>query len=217
MLEELENNKDVETCFTCFRCVVHTINLGIGSVLKNPKFSKLLSEIRTQIKRLKSVIFAPIFKLNKVKTPKVDCVTRWGSAYTMVESFVNLQCIADQLKVMDKSLKLTNELFNFGKMFCTGFEPVQKLMKNLQQQQLTAGDFFKYYWVVARNELKILEQSNDLAKSLLSALEARKLHLFGNHAFKAALYLDPRFNFKTAIYLTPEDKKDAVVSLFKNF
>lgn len=113
---------------------------------------------------------------------------------------------------VDPSYTVDNVLWRFCSKTVQAFIPINKLLKNLQREQLTIGDMYRFYWIDARIELQKVTD-NDLATALLKGLSERKNQLFENKTFIAGLFMDPRFNFKDSPYLTTEQKQTAVVSI----
>lgn len=63
-------------------------------------------------------------------------------------------------------------------------------------------------------ELTELETFNEFAKILLEQITKRQKDLFNNMAFCAAIFMDPRFNFRGSSYLSQEKKNLAKVIIY---
>lgn len=213
--EELINNISSEqfgTCIDVLRCGAHTVNLALKDAMKQSSCEPKLTQIRSHVKKSKHVIFRPIFKMHGIPVPVLDCETRWGSAIDMVESFLKIEPIENELKKVEPSYTVDDSLWSFCKTFAQAFQPIKKLLKNLQREDLTIGDLYRYYWIDTRIELKKM-QENNLAVALLQNLGERKNRLFQNKIFLAGLFVDPRFNFKDSPYMSTQQKQIAVVSI----
>ena len=73
---------------------------------------------------------------------------------------------------------------------------------------MTLGDAYKAWW---QCRLDTSVMTNNLSNQLAAAMKAREMRLFENNPFKAALFLDPRFQ----VLLSSEEKKSAKEYLLK--
>lgn len=194
------------------RCSAHTVNLAIKDAVKRLNCEAELKLIRALVRKTKAVVFRPIFKLNSIPLPVLDCDTRWGTTATMLESVICLLELEPELHAVDRSFIVDRNLIDFAKMYSEAFKPITVLLKNLQKPQLTVGDMFNYYWIETRRALNSIAKENRVAAALLVALKERKDKLFENNAFVAGLFMDPRFNFLNTPYFTTAQKQQAIVS-----
>lgn len=103
--------------------------------------------------------------------------------------------------------------WTFIDQFCTAFEPMFILTIKLQKTHVPLSQFYTD-WLICQAHLNAIGGSgNKLAKKLLSAMETRIIKLRNNAAFKACLYIDPRFNFLGSGRLSADDKNEAQVHL----
>jgi hypothetical protein len=79
---------------------------------------------------------------------------------------------------------------------------------------LNSGDFFKY-WLQCKMEVRKIS-NNPYSIKILESMEIRQKQLFDNDAVRAALYLDPRFNFAGSSILQPSDVELAQVRYDNN-
>lgn len=84
------------------------------------------------------------------------------------------------------------------------------LTTRLQKNHVPLSQFY-IEWLTCMAKLKVLK-NNSLANKLLKAMESRLLKLSTNMAFKACLYLDPRFNYLGSKRISSEDKEAVQVS-----
>lgn len=97
--------------------------------------------------------------------------------------------------------------------------PVEKLTRQIQLEQYTAGDFMRDYTVCVG---KIREMQEDFTichrkpEELLAAFKNREKLFMENINFLSALYMDARFNNRISSrrYFTPECKAACIVSVF---
>lgn len=71
------------------------------------------------------------------------------------------------------------------------------------------GDFY-FVWLTCCLELEDVD--SPLARNILQAMEKRKSKLFDNNAFLAAIYLDPRINYRGSELITQEQRATAKVN-----
>lgn len=79
----------------------------------------------------------------------------------------------------------------------------------MQAKHVSLSDFY-VHWLNTVMQVGLLTNSN-LAKSLVLSLTERLKPLQNNMAFKAALLVDPRFNYLNSKTLSPEDKEQTRV------
>jgi hypothetical protein len=56
--------------------------------------------------------------------------------------------------------------------------------------------------------------NNELATAVLDDMVRRENVLYENDAFKSAIYMDPRINYKNSKIITNEFRSEAIVSTF---
>lgn len=100
------------------------------------------------------------------------------------------------------------------KNFVSAFEPVYKLTKSLQGKHVPLSEFYMQ-WLQATFTVES-QKNNPLTVPLVQALKNRLQKLLENMAFKAALYLDPRFNFPGSTIFDPSEKKAIQVIPYRN-
>lgn len=109
---------------------------------------------------------------------------------------------------------IEDELWNFIDDFVPSFQSVFICTKTPQEAQLTFGDFICSWMELKMN---LAKRKTDLSEKMLKAMEVRQKKLLDNDICRAALFLDPRFNFfeSNSIYLSSEGKKQAEEYLLK--
>lgn len=83
----------------------------------------------------------------------------------------------------------------------------------MQAQHVSLSEFY-VLWLRTVMEVKMV--TNQLAQALVPALTARLQPLMTNPAFKAALLIDPRFNYLNSKVMSAEDKEDTKVYTVKS-
>lgn len=180
-------------------CITHNIQLAAYDVLK--ELQTELLKCRGVVKKIRTSISSSEVE---IEMPHIDNATDWYSTYKMLKSLWNIK---DYVCTMDLA---TN--WDFIKDFVAAFDPLVKCTEQLQNDQYTAGDFYRD-WFSCELELEDLFANTQYAKLLHKAMQDKRILLFENIAFISALYLDPRFNFINSMMLSEEQKNKAVVSI----
>lgn len=94
------------------------------------------------------------------------------------------------------------------KDFVEAFAPVHKLTNDLQLKHVPLSDFYME-WLQAIRSVES-NKDNPLCSSLSQALKNRLKKLQENELFRAALLLDPRFNFPGSNVFSSADEKESV-------
>lgn len=185
---------------TPVRCAAHTFQLAIRDVLVITDFAPMIVKIRKTVKVLKSIKFKPFFTRTKLTKPVLDCETRWGSTYLMIEYFDSKK---EELAELHDEMQFGLLEWKFIEFFIASFKPLFILTKRLQSESLTMGDLFKSY-LESILRIKALSNENLFKIPLLEAMEKRKTKLFDNDAFLCGIYFDPRFSYKGTTFFPPD-------------
>lgn len=188
------------------RCAAHTIQLSVHDVLKY--YSEQLNKIREIVKKLRNNPYKNSFTLNGARKPFLDVITRWNSTYNMILCLNSQRQFITDL-INRECFEISEELWQFIDQFVLTFKPVYTATIKLQQEQLIMGDFFKI-WLECKIELESL--NNELSRKIVDSMLKRKVKLFDNNAFLAAVYMDPRLNYFGSDLLSESDKCKATVS-----
>ena len=192
------------------RCAAHDVQLSVSDVFKDQNLQKQLTKVRDLVKILRKLPYVSHFREKGRKKPFLDNDTRWGSKYRMVE------CIGSQMDHIRSLLsdelneRFDDEFWNFVSDFIESVKPVFILTKRIQEQNLTCGDFYLYWYECV---LHLTELKTPLADQLVIALDQRKHMWFKNKAFLAALYVDVRLNCFNPPILSQDEKEVAMVSI----
>lgn len=194
------------------RCSAHTLNLAVQDVLKMPNVKDKIELIRSKIKKLRTPSFKNIISLHKMSLPTIDVPTRWNSTYMMVDSLCKHKSFYTTLLESNEMVQIPPVEWQFLEDFLNGFKPVFVATKECQEQDIIIGDFLKV-WLKCQMKLENEKSTNIYAAYLFESLGKRKEMIFGNIAFVAGIYMDPRFNFNGSTFLTEEQKTNARVSI----
>lgn len=185
---------------TPIRCAAHTFQLAIRDVLKKGNFTETINSIRSVVKKLRSVKYKSFFTVNKIPRPGLDCDTRWGSTYLMINTFFVRK---SQYAVIENEIGLDDAIWRFIEQFEPSFKIMFMLTKKLQAENLIMGDLFLLY-LETTIKLKAISDENPFKQMLLDAIEKRKLQLFENDAFRCGMFFDPRFTYKGSSFFPSE-------------
>lgn len=111
-----------------------------------------------------------------------------------------------------KDIQISDELWGFFEEFNVSFQPVHVCTMELQTKALSIGDFI-ISWM--KLKMNLTDIHSDMAKQILDIMEKRQAKLVESVVVKAALYIDPRFNFakSDSPYLSEQGKNEAEVSM----
>lgn len=194
------------------RCAAHTFQLAIHDVLKQDIFKTKIDIIRAAVKQLKTTKYKQIFSIAKIKRPSIDVVTRWGSTFEMVDSFVQNKATYREIET---NLNISDVEWEFCDTFLVALKPLHILTKKLQEEDMVMGDLFKYY-IEFKIQLEKLPVENIFKNKLLSACEKRTEKLFENIGFACGLFIDPRFNYRNSTFFPANKIESTMVWFFKN-
>ncbi|XP_062534674.1 zinc finger BED domain-containing protein 4-like [Armigeres subalbatus] len=189
------------------RCAAHTVQLAVWDVLKH--YKGRLAKINQVCIKMRHKEFQQLFHIHKYPVPPKVVETRWNIWHILLKYLLNLResPFLSILEKTDDSLDLSRQ-WKFIEKFCSAFEPVFVLTLKLQKDHVSLSQFYAD-WLVCQAEIDGIKQENSLASKLLKCMQIRIKKLSSTKAFKASLYLDPRFNFVGSKRLSPADKKEA--------
>lgn len=100
--------------------------------------------------------------------------------------------------------------WEFIENFVEAFHPVYDCTISMQDKHVGLSDFYMQ-WINATRKVNVVQ--NHMAKLLCETLTERLENLKQNMPFRAAILLDPRFNFLNSSVFTAEEKEDIRVSI----
>ncbi|XP_062554450.1 uncharacterized protein LOC134219662 [Armigeres subalbatus] len=206
----LVNDDDSEepVILDSIRCGAHTAQLVAYDVIK--LHNKRLGQINKICQKMHHKTSRELFVLHKIALPPKVNETRWGVWFIVLRYLQVLRSkpFLATLQNHDSTLDLSQH-WKFIDRFCEAFEPIYVLTLKLQKDHVPLSDFYAD-WLVCQAKLNaIKKQGNTLAAKLHTSMQKRVEKLRSSMAFKASLYLDPRFNFAGSARLTPEEKREA--------
>jgi len=162
------------------RCVAHTLQLAVIDSLKGSTVEKLLNKVRILVKKLRNQTYLYLIKKEKLKSPVLDCLTRWHSTLDMLERVQYLKPFISNMSANDSKLnKLCMSNFEWQQVdaLCKALLPAKICTKKLQSEQLTLTDFYGV-WLTCKIQTQSLNTnfSNNLAQCLI----IREQHIMNN-------------------------------------
>ena len=161
------NCRDNYNLLTSVRCAAHTLQLAIYDMVKENFNSKKLSEIRFICKKLRTTNMLVIINAMKLKKQKIDCATRWNSAFDMVERFMEYKNFCNEMETTYPFLKVCLETWKFAEKFVEILRPLKVATLKLQSEQLLIGDFYGL-WLEIKLGLEQNESVSNIKSSLLN-------------------------------------------------
>lgn len=99
---------DDNNIFTAIRCGYHTLQLAVTDSLAMTKnIKETLSSASKLAKKLRTPSIRKIFKSHKLKGAILECVTRWGSTYDMLERLLELKDFCQEFETGFEVLRLS--------------------------------------------------------------------------------------------------------------
>uniref|UniRef100_A0A0A1WM76 Zinc finger BED domain-containing protein 4 n=1 Tax=Zeugodacus cucurbitae TaxID=28588 RepID=A0A0A1WM76_ZEUCU len=190
------------------QCAAQIAQLCALDVTKNTVIREYLFQCRNLTKYIlePSNGYRDLFELRNFTLPQLDCPTRWGSTYNMIDQLNKAKSILSLIETVennsqDEHIVVNKLLWDFMDSYVTIMAPLQKTIMQFQQEQLHYGNFYALWLVCKLSTNQIVTTSNSskdsiiytIGEMLIASMEARTKQLGSNVGFDASLYLDPRF------------------------
>lgn len=171
-------------------------------------YGQQIEETRNLVNSVRSDQIKLLFKANHIAIPPIDVPKRWNSTFLMVKSITDNKEFYKTLE----DIQISDELWDFIDELNVSFQPVHVFTMELQTKAFSIGDFI-ISWIKLKMNLTDIQSA--MAKQILDIMEKRQVKLVENVVVKAALYIDPRFNFakSNSPYLSEQGKNEAEVSM----
>ncbi|XP_050338888.1 zinc finger BED domain-containing protein 4-like [Bactrocera neohumeralis] len=203
------------------RCAAHTAQLVAIDVTKSLDILKSLLNCRNLTKYIKKTSngYREIFELKKLKMPQLDCPTRWGSTFSMLENLIEAKDILSKIesirnKTPEENFDIDSSFWEFIETYFKVFSPLQKTIKKFQEEQLHYSNFYAQWLKLKISTEKIVRESSQqltktIGNQIISSIEKRTEILLKNKFVISCLFLDPRFQH----ILSLQQKNDAIIHL----
>lgn len=173
------------------RCVAHTLQLAVIDSLKGSTVEKLLNKVRILVKKLRNQTYLYLIKKEKLKSPVLDCLTRWHSTLDMLERVQYLKPFILNMSANDSKLnKLCMSNFEWQQVdaLCKALIPAKICTKKLQSEQLTLTDFYGAWLTCKIQTFQTQSLNTNFSNNLAQCLIIREQHIM-NTKFYYALYI----------------------------
>lgn len=225
VLDEIYDDKDINCGeITICRCAAHTVQLVAVDVIKDTNVKEFILQCRNFAKFLRKPAngFRYLFDINKVRIPQIDCPTRWGSTFKMINDLKNAKPFIEH---QEFTRNTTSEYFfdineTFWKTvddFLLLFAPINSILLKYQEETLNYSDFYAN-WLRCKLQIQQIVANCEgesfiktLGQLTLQFIEKRSVLLFKNDILISCLYFDPRFQHTLNF-----SQKERAVSCLKN-
>lgn len=171
------------------------------------------------------------FKFSKTPIPNSPNKTRWNAVYMMIyvllkykEFYSNIGLQYDELGKLLFFIVCLEIFFTFFVNFVTDLSHCWQFMEEyreafyplylaslISQQEECPISQFHLEWLKAYGQVKALK-SNRFRDNILLSMDKRQKTLMEPIAYRAALYMDPRFMYSGSELFKREEKAEIVVS-----
>lgn len=197
-------SKELNELFRVVRGAVHTLQLALNEAV--PESDPNVKEITQFVMNVRQQKYQHVFDSKNASYPPLWS-TRWSGKYKMIKSIVKQEPFFKALCEQFPELSLRESDWQFLKDYDSAFLPLHSMVKLMQKHHQPFSEFYMQ-WLVAIKDVRTLK-TNRFAKPLITALTKRLGSLKeDNLVFKAALYLDPRFNYLNSAVFTFEQKDE---------
>ncbi|XP_064475529.1 zinc finger BED domain-containing protein 4-like [Ornithodoros turicata] len=184
------------------RCAAHTLQLAVDDAMKKASVKGTIARAREVCKKLRCPTVMMMIKKLRLRKPILDCPTRWLSTYDMLQRLMDLRSFCVDMASTNREVFLTTDEWGRIDGIIKGLHPAKKTTLTLQSEQLTFGDF---YGAWMRCIIETSKLNSPFSRCLSEAFKAREVLLLENDAFRAGIFLDPRYN----VLLSDDDKRKA--------
>lgn len=194
-------------CVAAVGCAMHTLQLCVLDVLQaDAAIQGLLRRVRAIVSKLHTEDVHLTLKPDSKTLPKLDCPTRWGSTYNMLESMIDNKSFLNRVVWTGESLLLSDNEWEKITEMTEALRPLHEAMSALRMKNITAGEFLAE-WLKCR--LQLVVSGSDTSTLFLQALKQWESSLLTRPDFVSAAYLDKRYN----VLLTEEQEEIARIHL----
>lgn len=205
---------ELDSILRSVKCGAHALNLVVVEATSGDDSKAIIAQVRELIKILRCEPYKQSFKANKKRLPFLDCTTRWGFTYLMIDCILENQQFIIEILPESHNQKFDKLFWDNCRVICDTLKPVYIVTKKVQDHAIIYGDFF-IMWQELMLELQ--EIDNELARRLVPAMEKREPSCFDNDAFYAAAFLDRRINYNGTPFLTEDQQKSGMVCIGVDF
>ncbi|XP_058445154.1 uncharacterized protein LOC131426438 [Malaya genurostris] len=193
--------------FSVLPCGRHMLSLVATNATKD--FVDTINELVDMVKRFQNPEYEIFFQLNEVNYPPVPAKKHYGfGVYFMMKSMKESRPSMEQLTADHPELALYMH-WDFIEEFVSAYEPIYDCAVRTTNCSLSE---FHLQWLLAFGRIRCL-RVNRFGKALLEAMECQQKELEKAAPYRAALYLDPRLNFRGSKLFTVTEKEKIIAFL----
>lgn len=178
---------------TAIKCAVHTLQLVVNVAIANTDYAtKLIKKCRLIVKCLLAPNMLNLIRQQNLRSPIIDCLTRWSSTFGMLERLKELKefylsvtsFMPAGCKMTDSEWQALNGILGILKWF-------ESLTTKLQSVSFTVSDFYSA-WIEIKLEMESLA-GIELVDNILLEMQNREADLMQNDVFYSCIFLDPNY------------------------
>lgn len=191
-------------------CAVHTFQLAVTDTIEQKSFvAPIIEEAREMVKILRTNNVLNLIAIKELPKPKLDCKTRWGSTFEMLQSLCALKGFCAEMAMIDDKYLLSDDFWDLLDPAMKVLEYAYTAVKNLQKDDLVLSDVYGILFVLKKRlEFHLEKKPNDeLAKTLKANVEKRESDILNTNCMYSCMFLDPRYQI-----MLDDDQKKAAIS-----
>lgn len=191
----------------CIRCGSHIINLVVMEVTLASEHEDEMKHILKVVKSYRKAEYKKAFKFSQAKLPPIPNKTRWNNYHAMVCALLEHREFFSNLGSEYEELDLSHH-WEFLQEYRDAFQPLYEASLESQKAECSISQFH-LEWLTAYGKVKALK-TNRFRKDILLAMDRRQKVLMSNNAYRAALFMDPRFQFNGSELFERKEKSEVV-------
>lgn len=182
------------------RCAAHTLQLVINTALKKTdNAKKLISKCRRIVRSLLAPHMLNLIRQQNLRSPKMDCLTRWSSTYYMLERLVELKDFyISMISFMPSKCKMSDSEWHNLDGILQILRLFESLTKKLQAVNFTVADFYGA-WQELKMEMGSLI-GVELVDNILVQMEIRESDMMRNDTIYSCVFMDPRYRILLTVF-----------------
>ncbi|XP_058831356.1 uncharacterized protein LOC131689959 [Topomyia yanbarensis] len=188
-------------------CGRQMLSLVATSATKD--FADTIGELVDMVKRFQNPEYDVFFQMNEVNYPPVPDKNHYGfGVYFMMKAMKEGRPVLEQLTADYPEFALYMH-WDFIEEYTSAYEPLYDCAIRSTNCSLSE---FHLQWLLAFGRIRSL-RVNRFAKHLLEAMEHQQKELEKAAPYRAALYLDPRLNFRGSKLFSVTEKEKIIAFL----
>ncbi|XP_065092437.1 uncharacterized protein LOC135713281 [Ochlerotatus camptorhynchus] len=190
--------------FNVIRGPIRNLHLALNDVL--PDTDQNIFRFNRFARDLRDTKYDDFFHSKKESYPPVCTGNRWTSKYKLIRSIFKQKHLFTELAQKNPEIVLHDHEWQYVQEFIDAFQPLYDITKRIQKKHHPFSEFYMQ-WLMAIKELRN-KTNNRFSKPLTESLTKRVTVLRENMAFKACMYVDPRFNYCESVVFTLEQRDE---------